>query len=227
MVTMVVTFMATVFLSQHSIAQSWHPFGVVQSSPVAVESVSPNRAETPATGLSSDWYLMVYTQSSCGPCRTWKANERPKVQIPITTIDVVARPDLARKAGVTTTPSFHLASKATQKVKHRWVGYTKASRIHEVAKQKQTTPRCQPVGRPTGTSFSTAKPAGFYTYNGGGHWSVDGARNPWKPTWQETVNHLQSHGYTGLENRSLEQLLSLHDQTHQAESRRWVFGRIK
>lgn len=178
-------------------------------SPAAVESrvnLPPNCQQVPAAGLSSDWYLVEYTQQSCPPCNRWKVEQRSLVGMPITTIDIVSRPDLARQAGVTSTPSFHLASKKTRKVKYRWRGYTTAKRIRTKAKELQTA---QTVYQRAGKNDTRVV---F-----GNHWSVASARNAWNPTRAEVVEHLRNdHGFRSMDlNRmSLEQLLSFHDRAH-------------
>jgi len=64
-------------------------------------------------------YLVMFTASWCGVCDQWKRDERASIEAAGFTIeiyDVDKRPDLKRKFGITSLPSFRVCDTATRTV---------------------------------------------------------------------------------------------------------------
>ena len=88
--------------------------------------IFPITAKPEPPKAESGRYLVVFTASWCQPCRTWKANERSKLQgVAITTVDV----DEQQQWGVTTVPSFWIVDRATRKPIKKFTGSTSAATL--------------------------------------------------------------------------------------------------
>ena len=83
------------------------------------------KEEKPAV-KESGRYLVVFTTVNCGPCRQWKANEKPKLtgQL-ITMVDADEQPQWE----VVEVPSFWIVDRATRKPIKKLTGYRSAETL--------------------------------------------------------------------------------------------------
>lgn len=92
--------------------------------------------EKPAT-KESDRYLVVFTASWCGPCKQWKANERPKLQgVLITTVDI----DEQKQWGIDRVPAFWIVDRETRKPIKKLTGYRAADELLSEVNSVAETP---------------------------------------------------------------------------------------
>lgn len=80
-------------------------------------------------------YLVVFTTKTCGPCRQWKANEKPKLAGQfITMVDADEQPQWE----VAEVPSFWIVDRATRKPIEKLTGYRSAEVLLSKLNPEQT-----------------------------------------------------------------------------------------
>ena len=112
----------------------------------------PQEVEQLAPPAASDYYLVMWTSKSCGPCVRWELQEQPYLQaqgIEVVKIDVAAHRDKAEQYNVTTTPSFEWCVRSTKKVAStRFVGYRTAMELLQGKPKQQSKPANQQASTP-------------------------------------------------------------------------------
>lgn len=99
---------------------------VITESPLIVVTESKTEpAKSSVSASDSDEYIVLFTASYCGPCRTWKKNELPKLHAigrDVRQINIQTN----TQYGISVVPTFVIYSRTTRKELRRYVGYTSA-----------------------------------------------------------------------------------------------------
>lgn len=112
----------------------------------SVDLFPVTKQEEKPAAKEADRYLVVFTASWCGPCKQWKANERPKLQgVSITTVDI----DEQRQWGIDRVPAFWIVDQETRKPIKKLTGYRAADELLQEVNSVAEKP-AQPDGQAGG-----------------------------------------------------------------------------
>lgn len=82
---------------------------------------------------AQDYYVVKWTASWCGPCKSWDKNERAKTEkfAKVVNIDIDKYPDLAKKYNISSVPQFWMCGTEDKMVYKKYTGYTTSTAIKQ------------------------------------------------------------------------------------------------
>lgn len=125
-----------------------------------------------AQPAKSGRYLVKFTGDHCPPCKTWDANELPKLKAAGFTPTIVDSTH-GNTWGVTSLPTFWIVDRATGKPVEKATGYTSAAELIQVLTERSA---CEPAEVvPQLTTMTHSEMVGIHnSLHGGGSWNWPG-----------------------------------------------------